>query len=115
MSHRFIWFAMFTNAVFTDCSVARSTDIRPLITLSRLFGSYGGPPIRTQLSQEEDGKLCPVEPLTLSFNECPSISHWVSTNALNVDPVWNPLDPPCAWSPLKLTMVARGSSSVGEP
>ncbi|CAM3330591.1 hypothetical protein OCAE111667_04000 [Occultella aeris] len=38
-SHRFIWFAMFTNAVFTDSSVAESTLIGPVPMPSRFLGS----------------------------------------------------------------------------
>ncbi|CAM3330442.1 hypothetical protein OCAE111667_03995 [Occultella aeris] len=43
------------------------------------------------------------------------MSHCVSTNALNVDPVWNPLEPPNLVSALKFTSVVLEAPSAGLP
>src|SRR3954471_14165353 len=96
MSHRGNCVSMLTKAVLTDPAVAFRTDILPPSLGSELLKSY----------VVDSGTWCPLHVsnsfCTMLFREAsivalsplPSFSHAARVNALNVDPVWKPAEPP---------------------
>ena len=61
---------------------------------SSLVTGHAGPLMSAQVFvKSEVGKRC-CDALTVSYRLWPASSHAARSNALNVDPVWKPCEPP---------------------
>src|SRR5689334_407942 len=98
-----------TNPVLMDWYVSWRSDFRPCSLPSLLNGAYLAPSWAGQ--QSELSKLFagndvpPLGASTTELSDMPFLSAAARVKALKVDPTWNPLPPPYAWSTLKFRTV----------